>query len=84
MPTIIGCVSAGWHVAGERGQGLWITVYARNAHTFAVVAGLRLDTTPGDSSRFRWPPQWQSTFGGPAGFDVRHPAGSEPCVDLRP
>ena len=31
---------------GERGHGKWITVYARNGHTFAVIAGLRLDTTP--------------------------------------
>ena len=38
---------------GERGQARWITVYARNGHTFAVIAGLRLDTTPGESSRYR-------------------------------
>src|ERR1700720_2461478 len=30
---------------GERGRGKWITIYARNGHTFAVIAGLRLDTT---------------------------------------
>ena len=24
---------------GQRGQGRWITVYARNGHTFAVIAG---------------------------------------------
>ena len=30
---------------GARGRGKWITVYARNGHTFAVIAGLRLDTT---------------------------------------
>lgn len=30
---------------GTRGAGKWITVYARNGHTFAVIAGLRLDTT---------------------------------------
>jgi hypothetical protein len=30
---------------GESGCGKWITVYARNGHTFAVIAGLRLDTT---------------------------------------
>ncbi len=28
--------------------GKWITVYAREGHTFAVIAGLRLDTTPFD------------------------------------
>ena len=60
---------------GQRGQGRWITVYARNGHTFAVIAGLRLDTTPGDSSRCRWAPRWQTTFRGPAGFEARHPLG---------
>ena len=60
---------------GQRGQGRWITIYARNGHTFAVIAGLRLDTTPGDSSRYRWAPRWQATFRGPAGFDARHPVG---------
>src|SRR5881275_2984851 len=30
---------------GERGRGRWITIYVRHGHTFAVIAGLRLDTT---------------------------------------
>jgi cell wall-associated NlpC family hydrolase len=60
---------------GERGQGQWITVYARNGHTFAVIAGLRLDTTPGESSRYRWAPRWQTSTRGPAGFEARHPIG---------
>jgi hypothetical protein len=60
---------------GERGQGRWITVYARNGHTFAVIAGLRLDTTPGDSSRYRWAPRWQASIRGPVGFEARHPVG---------
>ena len=60
---------------GQRGQGRWITLYTRNGHTFAVIAGLRLDTTPGDSPRYRWGPRWQTTFRGPAGFEARHPVG---------
>jgi len=36
---------------GDRGQGEWITIYAREGHTFAVIAGLRLDTTPYDRYR---------------------------------
>jgi hypothetical protein len=60
---------------GQRGLGRWITVYARNGHTFAVIAGLRLDTTPGESSRYRWAPRWQTTFRGPGGFEARHPLG---------
>ena len=30
---------------GQRGLGKWITIYAREDHTFAIIAGLRLDTT---------------------------------------
>ena len=30
---------------GRRGRGRWITIYSRDGHTFAVIAGLRLDTT---------------------------------------
>lgn len=60
---------------GESGRGRWITVYARNGHTFAIIAGLRLDTTPYKTSHDRWAPRWQSTVRFPSGFDARHPAG---------
>jgi len=60
---------------GQRGPGRWITVYARNGHTFAVIAGLRLDTTPYIASRDRWRPGWQLTSRAPIGFEARHPAG---------
>lgn len=60
---------------GERGHGKWITVYARNGHTFAVIAGLRLDTTPYITGRERWKPAWQLTPRLPTGFDPRHPVG---------
>ena len=45
---------------GERGMGKWITVYAREGHTFAVIAGLRLDTTPYDHYSGKWAPRWQT------------------------
>jgi hypothetical protein len=60
---------------GERGNGKWITVYARNGHTFAVIAGLRLDTTPYITGRERWKPAWQPTPRKPSGFEARHPIG---------
>jgi hypothetical protein len=60
---------------GESGHGKWITVYARSGHTFAVIAGLRLDTTPYVTGRERWAPAWQPTIRMPFGFEVRHPAG---------
>ncbi len=60
---------------GERGRGKWITVYARHGHTFAVIAGLRLDTTPYITGREKWRPAWQPTTRAPIGFEARHPAG---------
>ena len=62
-------------VFGSRGRGKWITVYARNGHAFAVIAGLRLDTTAWHSHSDRWAPRWQATYRSPNGFEARHPAG---------
>lgn len=60
---------------GSRGQGKWITVYARSGHTFAVIAGLRLDTTSPHNPSRRWAPRWQPTERMPTGFEARHPVG---------
>jgi len=60
---------------GERGAGKWITIYAREGHTFAVIAGLRLDTTPFDHYNGKWAPRWQTIYRPPRGFDARHPIG---------
>ncbi|MGZ5006189.1 MAG: peptidoglycan endopeptidase, partial [Chthoniobacterales bacterium] len=62
---------------GAHGQGKWITVYARNGHTFATIAGLRLDTTPWNTMKrdSNWAPRWQPTPREPRGFEARHPAG---------
>lgn len=59
---------------GERGSGRWITVYSRRGHTFAMIAGLRLDTTDfryGGDVGPRWHNDGRSTWG----FEARHPAG---------
>lgn len=59
---------------GERGRGRWITVYSRQGHTFAVIAGLRFDTTDlgrgGDVG-----PRWYVDGRDTGGFVARHPAG---------
>jgi hypothetical protein len=60
---------------GDRGPGKWITIYAREGHTFAVIAGLRLDTTPYDRYTGKWAPRWQTIYRPPRGFDARHPVG---------
>jgi cell wall-associated NlpC family hydrolase len=59
---------------GARGRGRWITIYSRNGHTFAVIAGLRLDTTDlryGDDIGPRWYADGRDT----GGFEARHPIG---------
>ena len=59
---------------GDRGRGQWITVYARHGHTFAMIAGLRLDTTDfhyGGDVGPRWHPDSRDT----RGFSPRHPMG---------
>ena len=59
---------------GERGRGRWITIYSRPGHTFAVIAGLRLDTTDlgrgGDVG-----PRWYAYGRDTGGYIARHPAG---------
>ncbi len=57
---------------GERGRGRWITVYARNGHTFMVVAGMRLDTT-GNSGNDG--PGWRGAPRSLSGYVARHPIG---------
>ena len=61
---------------GERGRGKWITIYARNGHTYAIIAGLRLDTTPYLTAHDKWAPGWQASERLPTmGFEARHPVG---------
>ena len=57
---------------GQAGRGRWITVYTRTGHAFAVVAGLRLDTT-GRSEREG--PRWHAETRDVSKFAARHPAG---------
>jgi cell wall-associated NlpC family hydrolase len=57
---------------GERGRGRWITIYARHGHTFATIAGLRLDTTDmRDGSDCG--PRWHTDFRDTRGFEARNP-----------
>ena len=57
---------------GSGGKGRWITIYAKDGHVFAIVAGLRLDTTGFGAEDG---PRWR-LGGRPAwGFVARHPDG---------
>jgi hypothetical protein len=70
---------------GEKGRGQWITVYAHSGHAYAVIAGLRLDTSAYASrtarnrkvarSAFERGPRWRPTMRPARGFRARHPLG---------
>ncbi|HZC29722.1 MAG TPA: hypothetical protein VE269_08275 [Gaiellaceae bacterium] len=60
---------------GSAGAGQWITVYANPSHAYAVIAGLRLDTSAaGDPSRAKGP-RWRPALRSSHGFRSRHPVG---------
>jgi hypothetical protein len=69
---------------GEKGPGTWITVYTNPGHAYAVIAGLRLDTSAAAVSRvnkiqfkkaLESGPRWRPTSRPARGFKVRHPLG---------
>jgi len=66
---------------GLEGPGAWITVYTNPGHAFAVIAGLRLDTsTGGITSRAiartaERGPRWRVAMRNTSAFQRRHPVG---------
>ena len=54
---------------GKKKKGDWITVYANSGHTYAVVAGLRWDTSGGPG------PRWHKGMRSRSGYAVRHYKG---------
>jgi hypothetical protein len=66
---------------GERGKGDWITVYTNPGHAYAVIAGLRLDTSVAGmarsksvaSSAYERGPRWRPMKRSGRGFVKRHP-----------
>ena len=60
---------------GAGGAGQWITVYTNPGHAYAVIAGLRLDTSAaGDPSGAKGP-RWRPVLRSSHGFKPRHPVG---------
>ncbi|HWH96116.1 MAG TPA: hypothetical protein VNT03_19795 [Baekduia sp.] len=60
---------------GDRGPGTWMTIYTNPSHAFAVIAGLRLDTSAaGDPSGAKGP-RWRPVLRSTRGFTARHPDG---------
>jgi hypothetical protein len=67
---------------GEKGKGQWITVYTNPGHAYAVIAGLRLDTSVAGMARhskgvaasaFERGPRWRPMKRSGRGFVKRHP-----------
>jgi hypothetical protein len=56
---------------GERGRGSWITVYTNPGHAYAVIAGLRWDTSMTDGDG----PGWSDVMRKAKGFKKRHWTG---------
>ena len=59
----------GWE---EEGEGRWITVFANPGHAYAVIAGVRWDTS-GDASGTG--PRWHTELRDNIGYVARHPGG---------
>ncbi len=57
---------------GKPGRGRWITVYANAGHAYAVIAGLRWDTS---GNTHGTGPRWHPEMADDRGFVVRHPHG---------
>jgi len=57
---------------GLAGLGRWITVYTNAGHAYAVIAGVRWDTS-GDTDETG--PRWHADLRDNVGFVARHPAG---------
>jgi hypothetical protein len=69
---------------GAKGKGTWFTVYTNPGHAFAMIAGLRLDTSAyGVSAKATRKiarvgergPRWRSGKRPKKGFKARHPVG---------
>jgi peptidoglycan hydrolase-like protein with peptidoglycan-binding domain len=56
---------------GDPGPGQWVTIYGNSGHVYAVIAGLRFDTSglKEDGSR------WHTTSRPTKGYGVSHPPG---------
>jgi len=63
--------SGGFMNWGRSGRGTWITTYAHGGHMYAVIAGLRFDTSGKRATGSRWQTDMRSS----SGYTIRHPKG---------
>jgi hypothetical protein len=66
--------STGFMRWGGGGGGSWVGIYANKEHVFAIIAGLRWDTSYTDDGD-RSGPGWSEEMRPTDGFRLRHPLG---------
>ena len=66
--------STGFMSWGEPGVGNWITVYANSGHAYAMIAGLRWDTSDSGGDGPSWA-DYSSSWEQSQSFTATHPAG---------
>ncbi len=66
--------STGFMRWGAGGAGSWVRIYANHGHVFAVIAGLRWDTSYSEDGD-RSGPGWSEVMRPSGGFRLRHPLG---------
>jgi hypothetical protein len=66
--------STGFMRWGGGGGGSWVRIYANKEHVFAIIAGLRWDTSYTDDGD-RSGPGWSEEMRPTGGFRLRHPLG---------
>jgi cell wall-associated NlpC family hydrolase len=69
-PLSSGPLARSW---GAPGVGQWITVYANSSHAYAVIAGLRWDTSAvGEALNQGSGPRWRTTQRSSVGYTARY------------
>jgi len=75
--------STGFMHWGGGGAGSWVRIYANREHVFAVIAGLRWDTSMTDDGD-RSGPGWSEDMRSGGGIRLRHPLGLLQAIPLVP
>jgi len=75
--------STGFMRWGGGGAGSWVRIYANHEHVFAVIAGLRWDTSMTDDGD-RTGPGWSEYMRSGKGFRLRHPLGLLAAAPVTP
>jgi hypothetical protein len=73
--------STGFSHWGGPGASPWVRIYANREHVFAIIAGLRWDTSYSDDGD-RSGPGWSEFTRPTRGFRLRHPLGLEQATPL--